>query len=94
MIEWPKYYAEPPITTSIPLDIIRNGVETGSIEVQLPTDIPCHTQSVERRIKLVSKVSRKLCGFEARDVMIRCTLESRKKMSAFNTKKKKKSNCK
>ena len=87
MIEWPKYYAEPPLTRSIPLDIIRNGVETGSIEVQLPTDIPCHTQSVERHIKLVSEVSRKVCGFEARDGMIRCTLESRKKMPVFNTTK-------
>ena len=87
MIEWPKYYAEPPLTRSIPLDIIRNGVETGSIEVQLPTDIPCHTQSVERHKKLVSEDSRKVCGFEARDGMICCTLESRKKMPVFNTKK-------
>jgi len=45
--------------------------------------LPCHTQTVE----LVTEASFNICGPENRNGFIRITLESRKKMSYFETKK-------
>jgi len=49
-------------------------------------NISCHTQAVERKIKLVTKASSKVCGQTSRDGYIRAALPSRKVISAFNTK--------
>ena len=46
----------------------------------------CHTQAVERCIKLVSKVSEKVCGLTKRDVFIRTRLSSKRSMPSFETK--------
>ena len=50
-------------------------------------DLPCHTQNVERHVKIVSEVSRKAVGVKAIDGMIRSTIVSRNKMSSFSSKK-------
>lgn len=50
-------------------------------------EYPCHSQSVERAIKLVTSASSMVCGNERRDGVIRSTLESRKNMPTFETKK-------
>ena len=46
----------------------------------------CHTQSVERCVKLVTEESLSLCGQPARDGFIRSRLEARSIMPVFNTK--------
>lgn len=48
--------------------------------------IPCHTQAVERGVKLVTEAAKKVCGENARDGFIRSRLESRKLMPKFDTK--------
>ncbi|KAK4879050.1 hypothetical protein RN001_004865 [Aquatica leii] len=47
---------------------------------------PCHTQAVERCIKLVTEASSLVCGAEARDGFIRARISSRTAMPKFNTK--------
>ncbi|GBM83545.1 hypothetical protein AVEN_272013-1 [Araneus ventricosus] len=48
---------------------------------------PSHMKAVERIVKLVTQASRKRVGSENRDGFIRATLESRKQMSQFESKK-------
>ena len=47
---------------------------------------PCHTQAVERHIKLVTEALAAVCGKESRDGFIRVRLESQAKMPKFETK--------
>jgi len=49
-------------------------------------EIPCHTQAVERTVKLVTQASSKVYGHERRDGFIRATLASRATMPTFDTK--------
>ncbi|KAE8739920.1 hypothetical protein FOCC_FOCC014584 [Frankliniella occidentalis] len=51
------------------------------------TSFPCHTGSVERTVKLVTEVSRRVIGPQARDGQIRSTLQSRQAVSEFESKK-------
>lgn len=47
---------------------------------------PCHTQALERCVKLVTGASQKICGADARDGYITTTLFSRSIMTDFSTK--------
>ncbi|KAJ8962822.1 hypothetical protein NQ318_001222 [Aromia moschata] len=49
--------------------------------------LPCHTQAIERTVKLVTEAAFKVCGPEKRDGFIRTTLQSRQRMPSFETKK-------
>lgn len=49
---------------------------------------PCHTQAVERCVKLVTEASQKVVGFSSRDGFIRTTLLSRSSMPSFSSKSK------
>lgn len=54
---------------------------------QLPIlNYPCHTQSVERIVQEVSKASKMVCGFEARDGLILSKISHRKLMPSLRTK--------
>ena len=48
---------------------------------------PCHSQSVERHVKLVSEASQTVAGFEKRDGHVHMKIKSRKLMPIFDTKK-------
>lgn len=50
-------------------------------------NLPCHTQAVERSVKLVAEASQRVCGQEARNGMILNTLHSRNSMPKFDSKK-------
>ncbi|ESN92944.1 hypothetical protein HELRODRAFT_165085 [Helobdella robusta] len=49
--------------------------------------LPCHTQAVERMIKLVTEASLSVCGEKARDGFIRTKLASQNDIPKFETKK-------
>ena len=49
--------------------------------------IPCHSQAIERHVKLVLDASLKSCSIEERDVMIRAMKCSRAKIPKFGSKK-------
>ena len=48
---------------------------------------PCHSQSVERTVKLVSESTLAVYGQERRHGWIKMTIQSRKQMPAFKSKK-------
>ena len=52
----------------------------------LKLDHPCHNQSVERHVKLVTEASAQVEGFARRDGMIQQKIKSRKLLKTFNTK--------
>jgi hypothetical protein len=47
----------------------------------------CHTQNMERNIRIVTEASQKVFGEDRRDGYIRATLQSRNLMPSFRTKK-------
>ncbi|KAK0066937.1 hypothetical protein Bpfe_003672 [Biomphalaria pfeifferi] len=87
MIDWQKTsITEPPIVMDIDDDtflIMIREEDTPRLDF---ARYPCHTQSVERHIKLVTEASQVVCGPEKRDGFIRARLESRSKMPKLDTK--------
>lgn len=79
---------EPPLTKSLSAEalkeIVENGLETKENIAPL---FPCHTQAVERCIKLVTEASGAVCGEEKRDVFIRARLSSRQMIPFYYTKR-------
>jgi hypothetical protein len=47
---------------------------------------PCHSQAVERCVKLVTEATAAVCGNEARDGFIRSKITSRTVLPKFETK--------
>lgn len=47
---------------------------------------PCHTQAVERCVKLVTEASQKVCGELSRDGYIRAKLEARANLPTLDNK--------
>ena len=84
---------EPPMIQQFEEDELRHLVEITSencTETDLPikfSQFPCHTQAVERMVKLVTEASSVVCGETARDGFIMTKIESQKLMSSFETKK-------
>ena len=78
---------EPPMTFGISEEELLqfiNQKETPS--VTFPR-LPCHTQAVERCVKIVTEASGAVCGVDRRDGYIKVQLESRGLMPFFNTKR-------
>jgi hypothetical protein len=65
------------------LEILKKG-ETVLCEI---AEISCHSQAVERAVKIVSETALAVCSREKRDGLIRVKLISRSKMSSFGSKK-------
>ncbi|GBN03242.1 hypothetical protein AVEN_229021-1 [Araneus ventricosus] len=55
---------------------IKSLINSDTMPIRDIQKFPCHTQAVERCIKLVTEASNKVCGREARDGSIRATLKS------------------
>ncbi|KAK0055600.1 hypothetical protein Bpfe_014875 [Biomphalaria pfeifferi] len=87
MIDWQKTpITEPPIVMDIDDDTFLNMIREEDTPRLDFAHYPCHTQSVERHIKLVTEATRVVCGPEKRDGFIRARLESRSKMTKLDTK--------
>jgi hypothetical protein len=87
LIDWKNNdITEPPLIADLSNDEIRRVVESGEIPMIEFPRFPCHTQAVERCVKVVTEASVAVCGATARDGFIRSRLESRKLMQSFNTK--------
>ena len=86
LINWQKsVVTEPPLTKMFSNDQIDDFIKEQHI-LEIPK-FPCHTQAVERCIKLVTDASLAVCGEHKRDGYIRSIIESRKEIPLFNTKK-------
>jgi hypothetical protein len=87
LIDWQTtMITEPPLTVDISDSDIQQFVATGASEVISFPRFPCHTQAVERCVKLVTEASAVVCGFHSRDGVIRSKLEARRIMPTFKTK--------
>lgn len=88
LIDW-ENMSEPPVTKVMSEDVILKFIEneTHDCAISALRNMPCHTQATERCIKLVTEASSAVCGPENREGWIKNTLESRRLMPVFNTKK-------
>ena len=85
LIDWQECdITEPPLIFKYSDEELRTFV--AQKEVPEFERFPCHTQSVERGVKLVTEASAAVCGTDARDGFIRARIDSRKDMPYFNTK--------
>lgn len=89
MILWSaNEVTEPPVTRHLALSDIESFISTGQKpDEHLIPKFPCHTQAVERLIKLVTDASYAVSGEAAREGYIKTRLFSRSQMAKFNTKK-------
>lgn len=88
LIHWQSLdVTEPPLTANLSPEMLKEIVENGFDPEDNILLFPCHTQAVERCIKLVTEASSAVCGKVARDGFIRGRLTSRKNMPVFNTKR-------
>ncbi|GBL94044.1 hypothetical protein AVEN_185018-1 [Araneus ventricosus] len=70
----------PPMLRDLSEDDIKSLINSDTMPIKEIQKFPCHTQTVERCIKLVIEASNKVCGRESRDGYIRATLKSRSVM--------------
>ena len=86
MIDWQSTtITEPPLKKRISNEELKQMI------LDVPADIdilkyPCHTQAVERCIKLVTQASVAVCRYTARDGFIRARIASRDSLPVFETK--------
>lgn len=86
LIDWQNCeLSEPPILASISNDNLNQLINTVP-EMDL-VKFPCHTQAVERHVKIVSEASLSVSGKESRDGYVMAKLQSRSEMPVFETKK-------
>ena len=84
IIDWSSIKsAEPPMFRSIESTQLKNNILTSEM-IQFKR-FPCHTQAVERGVKLVTEASMAVCEPQ-RDGFIRARIESRSAMKVFHTK--------
>ena len=87
MIDWQSTeITEPPLIADVPDTVIVDFVKSGESQVVNFPRFPCHTQAVERCVKLVTQASAAVCGQISRDGFIRSRLEGRRIMPTFDTK--------
>ncbi|GBN84560.1 hypothetical protein AVEN_114115-1 [Araneus ventricosus] len=76
----------PPMLRYISEGDIKSLINSDTTPIRVIQKFPCHTQAVERCIKLVTEASNKLCGHDAKDGYIRATMKSRSVMPHFSKK--------
>lgn len=78
---------EPPMTRDWSDSEIQNILsEEYPLSCDMVKKVPCHSQAVERMVKVVTESANQVCGSTERDGFIRARLLDRKIMPVFNTK--------
>lgn len=86
LIDWSSCSLhEPPLTKSISDEELDLNIENKTL-AEIP-DFPCHTQGVERLVKIVTDAASSVFGASARDGFIKAKLDSRRRIPAFETKR-------
>ena len=80
-------YDSPPMLKNLSSEEVDAWATEESPEKYPLLKIPCHSQAVERHVKLVSDASLKTSSVKERDGMIRATKHSREKIPRFGSKK-------
>lgn len=86
LINWQDItVTEPPMTEQFSSEELKQMIKKVPDEIHI-FKFPCHSQSVERCVKLVTEASATVCGQEARDGFIRCRIASRESLPKFECK--------
>ena len=89
MIDWQATtISEPPVTRCLSNVTIESRVKLQMLPSVLFPKFPCHTQAVERAVKLVTEASACVVDSSKRDGYIIAKLQSRKKICQSLTQKK------
>lgn len=75
----------PPVTRSLPEDDLKKFIDGPNLLSHV-FEFPCHTQAVERCVKVVTEASTHVYGEKTRDGYIRAISNSRSVMSSFEHK--------
>ena len=87
LVDWQQcIVTEPLVTRGLPEDKNEECIEYKCAPPIVMDKFPCHTQAVERMVKLVTEASSTVVGANVHDGFIRSTLESRKRLPSFETK--------
>ncbi|GBM41951.1 hypothetical protein AVEN_112111-1 [Araneus ventricosus] len=88
MIHWnTTTLSPPPLLRRFTNQEICSKVQSGGTAAEWNFDkFPCHTQAVERCVKLVTEASQKAIPSNSRDGFIRTTVFSRSSMPSFSSK--------
>lgn len=87
LIDWQTEISEPQIMKHLLDQKITDFVEAGGEDELSFLRLPCHTQVVERAVKVTTEASTSLCTEKARVGSIKAKLESRKILPKFETKR-------
>lgn len=86
LVDWQSIsVTEPPLTANILKSDLVEMISDVPAEIEI-LKFPCHSQAVERHVKLVTEASAAVCGYEARDGFIRSRNASRLSLPKFETK--------
>jgi hypothetical protein len=87
MIDWQNIkVTAPPVISALSKADLEECIARECVPAQEFPKFPCHTQSVERSVKLVTEASAAVIGQTSRHGFILARLESREIMPCFNTK--------
>lgn len=87
MIDWNLPFTEPPFTRNISLEALTALANSGEIITEPIRKVPCHSQSTERHVKLVTEISSRFATHERHEGAAAATLEGREKRPKFDSKK-------
>lgn len=87
LIDWQQNIYEPPILMNVSNEQLQDLVENGGNAVLEFMRLPCHTQAVERSVKMVTEAALSVCDKIRREGFKKSKLASRKVMPKFETKK-------
>jgi hypothetical protein len=85
LISWENIQSTPPLLQNMSTDELRILVKEKQFK-RMNFEFPCHTQAVERGIKMVTEASMHVCGEKSRDGIIWTRGESRNQRKTFETK--------
>ncbi|GBN41734.1 hypothetical protein AVEN_192267-1 [Araneus ventricosus] len=87
IINWNSFAVYPPLMLrDLSEDDVKSLINSDTTSIREIQKFPCHTQAVERCVKLVTEASNKVCVHKARNGYIRATLKSRSVLRNFSKK--------
>lgn len=87
LIDWQNIkVTEPPITSNISTEDLKQFINSSATPMVDFPKFPCHTQAVERCVKLVTEAAKSVIGSVARDGFIHARIQGRQEMPNFESK--------
>lgn len=87
LIDWQNIkVTEPPITSNISTEDLKQFINSSATPIVDFPKFPCHTQAVERCVKLVTEAAKSVIGSVSRDGFIHARIQGRQEMPNFESK--------